>query len=129
MFEEDLELGKELGVRGFPTMFFLNNTDNKEIVYGSKPYPYYEMAILKLNHEAVKSEYGKNWENLFSKYPTLTTKEFSELSGTPGNESETVLNELSNTGVLEKLTTKNSSIWKINSQISAIGDQPFDDKI
>jgi predicted DsbA family dithiol-disulfide isomerase len=111
MFEEDLKLGKELGVRGFPTMFFVDDSGNKEIVYGSRPYALYEAAILKLNDSIKKSEYSKNWETLFSKYNSLTAKEFSELSGTPRIESEKVLNELSENGKLEKLTTKNGSIW------------------
>ncbi|WP_299392003.1 DsbA family protein [uncultured Gelidibacter sp.] len=113
LFQEDLTLGRELGVRGFPTMFFLDEAGNKEFVYGTKPYVYYEMAILKLNPNVKKSEYSKNWEALFSTYHSLTAKEFSELSGTPRAESEQQLNELSNTGALEKLTTKNGSIWRI----------------
>ena len=112
LFEEDLKLGKELGVRGFPTVFFVDDSGNKEIVYGSRPYVFYEMAILKLNPNAIKREYSKNWETLFSKYPTLTAKEFSELSGTPRDESEKQLNELAVEGNLEKHTTKNGSIWK-----------------
>ncbi|HET7119581.1 MAG TPA: ClpXP adapter SpxH family protein [Hanamia sp.] len=111
MFEEDLKLGKELGVRGFPTMFFVDDSGNQEIVYGSRPYALYEAAILKLNDSIKKSEYSKNWEKLFSTYNSLTAKEFSELSGTPRIESEKVLNELSANGKLEKLTTKNGSIW------------------
>ncbi|HEY9168710.1 MAG TPA: ClpXP adapter SpxH family protein [Lutibacter sp.] len=113
LFEEDLKLGKELGVRGFPTMFFIDDSNNKEIVYGTRPYAFYEMAILKLNPTIAKSEYSKNWETLFSKFHSLTGKEFSELSGTPRNDSENVLDELSSNGLLEKLTTKNGSIWKI----------------
>lgn len=116
LFDEDLKLGRELGVRGFPTMFFLDGSGNKEIVYGSKPYAFYEMAILKLNPNATKSEYSKNWETLFSKYHSLTAKEFSELSGTPRDEGENVLNGLSDSGALEKSTTKNGSIWKVIKQ-------------
>ena len=111
-FEEDLKLAKAFGVRGFPTMFFLDNSDNKEIVYGSKPYAFYETAVLKLNPSTSKNEYSKNWETLFSKYHSLTAKEFSELSGTPRKESETHLNELSDKGILERLTSKNGAIWK-----------------
>lgn len=111
LFEEDLKLGSELGVRGFPTMFFIDESGNKEFVYGTRPYAFYEMAVLKLNPNAPKSEYSKDWATLFSKYHSLTAKEFSELSGTPRKESEQVLNELSNDGTLEKLTTKNGSIW------------------
>lgn len=113
LFEEDLKIAREYGVRGFPTIFFVDNAGNQEMVYGTRPYAFYEMAILKLNPNAVKSEYSKNWETLFEKYPTLTAKEFSELSGTPRNESEHVLNELSNNGKLEKTTTKNGSMWKL----------------
>ncbi len=112
LFEEDLKLAQELGVRGFPTIFFVNNAGNKEIVYGSRPYAFYEMAVLKLNNSATKSEYSKDWETLFSKYSSLTAKEFSELSGTPRNESEKLLNELSDKEVLKKFNTKNGAIWQ-----------------
>ncbi|MDX1350656.1 MAG: DsbA family protein, partial [Putridiphycobacter sp.] len=65
-----------------------------------------------------KSEYSKNWETLFSIYPSLTAKEYAELSGTPRNESEEILNDLSKNGKLQKTTTKNGSIWTMkNSRI------------
>lgn len=117
LFEEDLKLGKELGVRGFPTLFFFDNLGNQEMVYGTRPYAFYEMAILKLNTNATKSEYSKTWEKLFSKYPSLTAKEFSELSGTPRGESESLLNELSKNKELEKLSTKNGAIWTLPQPI------------
>lgn len=112
LFQEDLKLGKELGVRGFPTMFFVDEKGNKEFVYGTKPYAFYEMAILKLAPSEPKQEYSKSWETLFAKYPTLTAKEFSELSGTPRKESEQLLDDLTLYGKLEKMTTKNGSLWK-----------------
>jgi predicted DsbA family dithiol-disulfide isomerase len=115
LFQEDLKLAREMGVRGFPTMFFTNGDGNRETVYGSKPYAFYETAILKVNSETKKSEYSKNWESLFAKYNSLTAKEFSELSGTPRKESEQLLNELSSKGNLEKFTTKNGSIWTLKS--------------
>lgn len=121
LFEEDLKIASEAGVRGFPTIFFLDGDGdgdggNKEIVYGSKAYAFYEMAILKLNSTIGKSEYPKDWETLFSKYHSLTAKEFSVLSGTPRIECEKFLNGLSDNGTLEKLTTKNGSIWTIVKQ-------------
>lgn len=111
LFEEDLKLAKSYGVRGFPTIFFLDNAGNKEIVYGSKPYDLYKTTVLKLHSTATKSEYSKNWEALFAKYHSLTAKEFAELSETPRTESEKQLNELVTKGYLEKLSTKNGSIW------------------
>lgn len=111
LFEEDLKFAIQNGVRGFPTMFFIDTKGQKETVYGSKPYTLFETAVLKLHPTATKEEYGKDWETLFSTYHSLTAKEFSELSGTPRGESETQLNDLVTKGNLEKLTTKNGSIW------------------
>lgn len=113
LFQEDLKLGKELGVRGFPTMFFVDVKGNKELVYGSKPYSFYEVAVLKVAPTASKSEYNKTWKDLFAKYHSLTAKEFSELSGTNRNQSEQLLNSLAEKGYLEKISTKNGSLWKL----------------
>lgn len=111
LFNEDLKLGKELGVRGFPTMFFTDATGKTEMVYGSKPYSVYEGALQKLEPKFVKTAYDTNWSYVFSKYHSLTAKEFAELTGTARNESERVLDELTKNGKLEKLTTKNGAIW------------------
>lgn len=113
LFEEDLAVARQFGVRGFPTMIFRDASGNKETVYGSKPYAFYEMAVLKLNDSAKKSEYSKDWESLFAKYASLTAKEFSELSGMPRKESETLLNTISDNKSLKKTTTKNGAIWRL----------------
>lgn len=117
LFEEDLKLAQKFGVRGFPSMFFIDEAGNQEFVYGSRPYAFYEMAILKLNPSVQKSEYTKSWETLFSKCASLTAKEFSELSGNPRNESETLLNQLSDKGILQKTTTKNGAIWNFKKPV------------
>lgn len=113
LFDKDLKLGKELGVRGFPTLFFADEKGNTELVYGTRPYAFYEVAVLKLAPTANKSEYNRNWEDLFAKYQTLTAKEYAELSGMPRKESEQFLNELAAKEKLEKRTTKNGAIWKL----------------
>ncbi len=114
-FEEDLKMGKELGVRGFPTMFFTDSFGNKEMVYGSKPYTAFENALLKLYPAAAKKTYDKTWTFVFEKFQSLTSKEFSELTGTARNESEKYLNDLTANGTLEKLTTKNGAIWTLKN--------------
>lgn len=113
LFEDDLKTARDYGVRGFPTVYVIDDAGNKDIVYGTKPYAFYEMAILKVNPNIQKSEYSKKWEDLFEVYPTLTAKEFSVLSGTPRADSEAVLDDLTTKGKLEKLTTKNGSMWEI----------------
>ena len=104
-------MAREEGVRGFPTLFFLNATGKKEIVYGSKPYSSYETALLKIVPSASKADYDKTWESVFRNYRSLTSKEFSVLTEMPRNVVEKVLDDLTENGKLEKLTTKNGAIW------------------
>lgn len=112
-FEEDLKYARELGVRGFPTMLFRNAAGETERVYGSKPYLVFENAVLKLNPVSEKNNYDKSWAAVFSKYHTLTAKEFSELTGAPRTGCEAILNDLTTKDILEKFTTKNGAIWKM----------------
>ncbi len=116
LFEEDLRIARTFGVRGFPTLFFIDSGGKKETVYGSKPYAFYETAILQLHPQVVKKEYSKKETFLFSKYTSLTLREFTELSGTPRAEAESLLERLTEKGTLEKVTTKNGSLWRWKKQ-------------
>lgn len=115
LFEEDLKMGRELGVRGFPTMFFTDKTGSKEIVYGSKPYEIVENTLLTLFPTASKTTYDKTWSSVFSKYYSLTAKEFSLLTGMERDASEKYLNDLTVNGKLDKLTTKNGAMWSLKN--------------
>ncbi len=111
LFRQDLAMAKEYGVRGFPTLFFIGEGRKSEIVYGAKPYPFYETAVLKLAPHIKKKEYRKDWSALFSMYSSLTAKEFSELSGVPRKDVEKLLDEQVAKENLKKWETKNGSIW------------------
>lgn len=110
-FEEDLALARQLGVRGFPTLLFTDSTGQREVIYGSKPYPFFETAVLKLDEKAEKVNFDKDWKSLFTIYPSLTAREFAELSGIARSESSKVLNTLVEQGELNYLSTKNGGIW------------------
>ncbi len=111
LFEEDLKLGRDLGVRGFPTMFITDTTGKQQVIYGSSPYALYDKAISGYHSTATKIDYDKNWDALFSMYHSQTAREFSELSGMSRQEAEKLLNQLSEKGELEKHATKNGSVW------------------
>ena len=111
-FKEDLNLAKLMGVRGFPSIVFQNSSGKTEFVYGFKPYSVYRNAISKLEPQIKASEYIQDWESLFTKYRSLTAREYAELSSTERNEGEFFLNKLTDLGLLEKFVTKNGSIWK-----------------
>lgn len=115
LFREDLMLGQKLRVRGFPSMFFIDADGRTELVYGSKPYAVYENAFLKLYPAAKRKLYSKSSHDLFVTFQSLTAKEFSELSGIHRTESETVLDELVEKGVLQKTESKNGSLWKLKA--------------
>ncbi len=117
LFDEDLALGREWGVRGFPTLFFTDQEGKTEKVYGTRPYPFFETALLTLFPEAKKQHYNKTWEALFGAYSSLTAREFSELSGLPRGEAEQQLSELTAQGKLAMITSKNGFLWKMNKTI------------
>ncbi len=113
LFSNDLEQARAMGVRGFPSIFIANGSGTQEMVYGSKPYTVYEQAIIKLQPALQKQTYARNWESLFAIYPTLTAKEFSELTGTPRKEAEAQLQHLTEKKHLDILQTKNGALWSL----------------
>ncbi|KXK41590.1 MAG: DsbA family protein [Chitinophagaceae bacterium] len=111
LFEKDLQLGRELGVRGFPTLIFKNEHQQTVTVYGSKPYQDYINAIHDLMPAVQHKSYNYDWEFLFGQFESLTVKEFAMLSGVERNQAIQQLNELTTKGYLVEKTIKNGSIW------------------
>ncbi|MFC6267561.1 DsbA family protein [Frigoriflavimonas asaccharolytica] len=111
LFQEDLNFARKLGVRGFPTLFFINNEGKSEIMYGVKPYESYEAILKKINPSIKTESYKKDWESLFSKFETMTALEFSVLSGINRSETDAILDQLLADEKIEKFNTKNGSIW------------------
>lgn len=111
LFNEDLQLKRQLGVRGFPTIFFTDKEDNRFKVYGSKPYENFEQALLKLYPQAIKQLINPSYENIFSHYPTVTTKEFSVLTDQNFEDVEKLLNDLYEQKKIDKYISKNGALW------------------
>lgn len=112
LFRADLDLARSMGVRGFPTLFVTDSLGNRELVYGFKPYTVFEAAIRKIDPSAGKMPYDKGWQGLFSKYPSLTAREFAELSDLSPEQGRQELDRLTDQGKLTKFTTKNGAIWR-----------------
>jgi putative protein-disulfide isomerase len=112
-FEADLALARKMGVRGFPTIFVTNAEGRQELLYGARPYTNFENAVLQCHPPAQRQPYGKTWEKLFAIYPTLTAREFSELSEIPRKEAEPFLQDLVAKGHLKVWKTKNGHIWEL----------------
>ncbi|WP_366943837.1 ClpXP adapter SpxH family protein [uncultured Pontibacter sp.] len=111
LFQEDLLLARQLGVRGFPTIFVTDEQDNRVLVYGSRPYEQYKQGLLQLYPEARKQEYDKAYTSLFGKYSTLTTKEYAVIAGMNTAEADAYLRELHAEGKIGKYASKNGALW------------------
>lgn len=110
-FQKDLDLAKRMAVRGFPTLFITNASGKQDMVYGFKPYASFESSVQEVFQEIRKTVYEKDWKSLFGKYPTLTSREFAELSDLPFAQAETLLEKLVKEDKLIKLMTKNGALW------------------
>ena len=115
-FEADLALARQMGVRGFPTIFITSANGQQELIYGARPYASFENAVLKCHPAAQKQPYGRTWEALFAKYPSLTAREFAELSEMPRADVEPFLQDLVKAGHLKVWETRNGHIWEIISK-------------
>jgi predicted DsbA family dithiol-disulfide isomerase len=111
LFQEDLALAKQMGVRGFPSIFVIDQNGNQEFIYGSKPYPVYEGALLKLDDTAEKNAYKTDWKSLFEVYPTLTAKEYAVLADKNREAAELELQELVDRRELTIVKTKNGNLY------------------
>lgn len=112
-FEEDLQYAKQFGVKGFPSIVFTDANMDHYLLYGFKPYEEFEQAILKWNPFAKKTPINSSYTNLFSVYPTLTTKEFSILTHKNKPEAETFLNELYELNKLNRYSSRNGYLWAL----------------
>lgn len=98
-------------VRGFPSVFFANKNEDSEFLYGARPYHEFEEKIKALYPKAVKRNYDTSKEFLFTKFKTISIREFSELSGMDRQKSVLFLDELCAQKWLSKLTIKNGSLY------------------
>jgi predicted DsbA family dithiol-disulfide isomerase len=112
-FQEDLALARKLGVRGFPSIFFIHKNGSQELVYGSKSYESYQQAIKTLIPNAKKLPYTKSVENLFMHYPSFTVKELAVLMDINFETAEQLLESMVQQEKLKKIVSKNGHLYTI----------------
>lgn len=113
LFEEDLAMAREWGVRGFPTIYFIDREDNRFKVYGSKPYEVYEQALLKLlPGKAVKAT-PSSFETILKGYSTVTLKEFAVFYDKTLDEAGAILQEFEQQNKVKRIVSKAGPLWKV----------------
>lgn len=111
LFQEDLNLGRQLGVRGFPTLIFKGTDNSQGLVYGFKPYEEYVNTIKRIIPTTQRKEYDHSPLGVFSYFQTLMTKEFSLLTGHSFVASEKILYGLLDEGKINSFKSKNGVLW------------------
>jgi 2-polyprenyl-6-methoxyphenol hydroxylase-like FAD-dependent oxidoreductase/predicted DsbA family dithiol-disulfide isomerase len=111
LFRQDLALSQQLGVKGFPTLFFSNGDKTKHVIRGLQPYERFEEIIRTMIPGAQKESYLRTPEQLFSYFPTMTEKEFVFLGNMSREEALIELNRMYRQGTIDKFESKNGTIW------------------
>ncbi|WP_160712787.1 DsbA family protein [Chitinophaga solisilvae] len=114
LFEADLQLRKEMGVRGFPSVFFVNADGTSELVYGAKPYQVFITALHKLLPAAQPRAYAKDIA-LFSYFPTLTTKEYAVLNDMSFEAAYEALEAFREQGKVSVLEAGKGHLWRVTA--------------
>lgn len=112
LFEEDLQMARSWGVKGFPTIFFIDEEGNRFKVYGSKPYEVYEDALRKLLVGAVEKKAPESYATIFRGLATTTLQEFAVFYGLSVADATTVLQQMEEAQRLQRLDYRVGSIWK-----------------
>lgn len=111
-FREDLIKAQDMQVGVFPTLIFTNKNNEKIESKGYQEYEYLESIIHQLAPEARKRSINSDPMYLFGNFSTMTNKEYSFLSNTSVDETETILMDLYTKGYIDKYESKNGIIWK-----------------
>jgi 2-polyprenyl-6-methoxyphenol hydroxylase-like FAD-dependent oxidoreductase/predicted DsbA family dithiol-disulfide isomerase len=114
-FEQDLLLAKELNITSFPTLILSDGRGRSITLKGYQQCHKIEHAILELIPHVKKEKINREPKSLFGNFPTMVDFEFALLSNLQKKDAIKVLQELKNNGYIERLESKNGSLWKIRS--------------
>lgn len=112
LFQEDLDLARSLSVHSFPTLIISDADQQRLVLKGVRPYEHFEQTLRAVYPQALKNAYATTPQALFAQFPTLTTREFAELSGISKVEAEKILQEMLDQKTLQRYSSKNGVIWK-----------------
>lgn len=116
LLQTDLNLGREMGVRGFPSLYFFDNKEMKAFVYGTRPYSDFETAILKTDSEATKKSYDKDPLSIIKLFGSMTIKELSVLAEVDMTTAEKALIALEKENKLNKIVSRKGNLWYLKVQ-------------
>ncbi len=111
LFYQDLMLAKQMGVRGFPTVYVIKQGQDPVLIYGARPYQNYAQAIHSVDPSIKPSSNEWTPSNLIKEYPSLTVRELAELAEIDFEEAKNFLDEHVSANELLEVQTKNGSLY------------------
>jgi predicted DsbA family dithiol-disulfide isomerase len=114
LFEQDLLRARQLGVRGFPTLFFQDSSNQRLTVYGVRGYEEFEASIKRLLPDAQPAELSLDPMIYFDPFNSLTAKELSIFTNQNIDTCISILKQLEQEGKTHSITTKNGVLWRLN---------------
>jgi putative protein-disulfide isomerase len=115
LFEQDLKKAREMGVRGFPTVFFQDANGNRLTVYGSRGYEEFAASIQRLAGETKSTPLSTEAIVYFEPFKSLTSKELSVFINKPVAQCDAMLKQLEAEGKITAIATKNGTLWRLKS--------------
>lgn len=113
-FYTEIQDGRNLGVRGFPTFIFVDETGNGLKISGMSSYENYITALEKIYGQPVKPKKIELDElELLRKYKYLATTEMAFVLSQSGSETENHLDALVAKGLIRKVPQKYGNFWRI----------------
>ena len=113
LFQEDLALSKKSGVRGFPTLILSNKEGKTQTIYGFQKFESIETAMKQLVPTVIAKKYNRSPSGLFFVFPSLTVREFAELSEITIDAAQNKLDVLVAENKITKFPTKNGAIYRL----------------
>lgn len=113
-FLQEVQTGRRLGVRGFPTFIFVNPTGAGFKISGSSGYNNYVLALEQaLGQKANAQSIDLSITDLLKKYPYLATKEIAVILDLTMPQANEQLAALAKQGLVEKDKHKYGDFWQL----------------
>jgi len=116
LFADDLAKAKEWGVRGFPTIYFLDKEQNQLNVYGSKPYEVYEQTLLKLLHGIIVKNLPSSPLHIFQQFPSVALQEYALYYSLDLSKAMAELERMESNQQIRKYSSRAGIIWYKNEK-------------
>ncbi len=111
-FLTDIQVGKDMGIKGFPTFIFINDQGHGFKLFGASEYESYVAALEKaMGKELEPISYSFTESTLLDQYTKLSTKEISILLNQGEGTTIQNLEQLCLDGFVQKLSYKNGNFW------------------